>query len=317
MAHDHPHSRPHSRPHHGHSHESAPGAGDKVRRAFAWGVGLNVAFVIIEATAGYLTDSLSLAADAGHNFSDVLGLILAWIAHLLALRAPTRRRSYGYRRGTILASLGSAVLLTVAMGAIAWEATGRLSQPAPVPPGTVMIVAGIGFFVNAISALLFLRSRKDDLNLKGAFLHLAADAAISLGVVVGGALMWWTGQHWIDPALSLLIVAVISWGTWSLFRDSLRLAFDTVPEGIDPDAVHEFLATRQGVADVHDLHIWALSTTETALTAHIIRPDFGDNDDFLHEVACDLLERFSIHHSTIQVEREIGRQDCHAHEGHL
>jgi cobalt-zinc-cadmium efflux system protein len=311
----------HHHPNHGtrlgHSPESAPSAGDTVRRAFAWGVGLNVAFVIIEATAGYLTGSLSLAADAGHNFSDVLGLILAWIAHLLALRAPTRRRSYGYRRGTILASLGSAILLTVAMGAIAWEATGRLSQPALVPPVTVMIVAGVGFFVNAVSALLFLRSRKDDLNLKGAFLHLAADAAISLGVVVGGALMWWTGQNWIDPVLSLLIVAVISWGTWSLFRDSLRLAFDTVPEGIDPDAVHGFLATRQGVADVHDLHIWALSTTETALTAHIIRPDFEDNDDFLHGVACDLLDRFSIHHSTIQVEREIGRQDCHAHEGHL
>lgn len=302
--------------HHHHQEDGGRNA-DPVRRAFAWGVGLNVAYVLIEAGAGYHTGSLSLAADAGHNFSDVLGLILAWVAHLLALRAPTRRRSYGYRRGTILASLASALLLTVAVGAIAWEALGRLRHAPEVPPGTVMVVAAIGFGVNAVSALLFLSRRKTDLNLKGAFLHLAADAAISLGVVGGGALMWWTGRTWIDPVLSLAIVAVISWGTWSLFRDSLRLAFDTVPEGIDPDAVHEFLVQQDGVTGVHDLHIWALSTTETALTAHIIRPSLASNDDFLHGVACELQERFAIHHSTIQIEQEMDRSDCHAQEGQL
>jgi cobalt-zinc-cadmium efflux system protein len=300
-----------------HPTQSLSADGRRIRRAFAWGVGLNVAFVLIEATAGYLSGSLSLAADAGHNFSDVLGLVLAWMAHLLAQRPPTRRHSYGYRRGTILASLASALMLSLAMGAIAWEAISRLRHPTEVPPGTVMVVAAVGFVVNAVSAMFFASGRKTDLNLKGAFLHLAADAAISLGVLAGGAVIWWTGALWVDPVISLAIVAIISWGTWGLFRDSLRLAFDTVPEGIDPDAVHDFLKSCEGVASVHDLHIWALSTTETALTAHIIRPEMEASDDFLHKLADQLRERFEIRHSTIQIERELDRRDCHAHEGEL
>lgn len=298
-----------------HRHD-AP-AESTVRRAFAVGVGLNVAFVVVEVTFGLLTGSLALLADAGHNISDVLGLVLAWVAHLLAQRKPTERQTYGYRRGTILASLTSAILLTVAMGIIAWEAVGRFNDPPDVAPVTVMAVAGVGFVINLVAAMLFYSGRKSDLNLKGAFLHLAADAAISLGVVAGGLAILLSGQAWIDPALSLGIVVLILWGTWGLLRDSLGLAVDRVPREIDPAQVRDYLCRQKGVVNVHDLHIWAMSTTETALTAHLVRPDREQNDEFLHELAENLQTRFSISHSTIQIEQGPDVGVCHADEDKL
>ena len=235
-------------------------------RAFAIGVVLNTAFVLAEAGAGLMIGSLSLLADAGHNLSDVLSLLLAWGATILAKRAPSGRRTYGLRKATILASLGNAAMLMLAVGAITSEALRRFAQPAPVDGDVIMLVAGLGVVVNGVTAALFLRGQ-EDLNVRGAFLHLAADAAISLAVVVGAFAMGATGLFWIDPALSLLIAAVIVTGTWGLLRDSLDLALDAAPRAVDVEAVRRWLAERPGVVEVHDLHVWALSTTETALTA--------------------------------------------------
>ncbi len=298
--HDHGHS-------HGHGHSHAP---VDFGRAFAIGAGLNIAFVVVEAIAGVITGSLALIADAGHNLSDVLGLLMAWGAVILARKAPTLRRSYGLRKGTILASLGNAGLLLVAVGAIVWEAVRRFGSPEPVMPGPVIAVAAIGVVINTATALMFLRGQHD-LNVRGAFLHMAADAAVSLGVVFAAITIWFVpGWTWIDPAVSLIIAAVIVAGTWGLLRDSLDLALDAAPRGVDPEAVRTWLSERPGVTGVHDLHIWAMSTTETALTAHLTRPDNTDADHFLHETAQALAKHFRIGHPTLQIETGEGEHAC-------
>jgi cobalt-zinc-cadmium efflux system protein len=296
---------------HDHAHDDHAHAVPTASRAFAIGVGLNVAFVMIEGGFGFWTGSLALLADAGHNLSDVLGLLLAWGALYLSQRLPTERQTYGLGRTSILAALANALLLFMAIGAIAWDAIGRLRSPAPVATWTVIIVAAIAFVINTATALLFMAGREHDLNIRGAFLHMAADAAVSLGVVAGGFLMRATDWWWIDPALGLAIVAVIAFSTWDLLWHALELAVDSVPRGVNPEAVRQYLAGLPGVTEVHDLHIWALSTTKTALTAHLVRPAAAVDDDWLHQVAHELEDRFHIAHSTIQVETGQGERGCH------
>lgn len=282
---------------HSHSHTQVD-----YNRAFIISVTLNSTFVIIEAVYGILANSLALLADAGHNLSDVLGLILAWIASLLARRPPTARRTFGLRRSSILAALLNASFLLVISGGIAWEAILRFREPAPVAGMTVIVVAAIGIAINTGSALMFLSGRDRDLNIKGAFLHLVADAAVSAGVVLVGIAIVLTGQLWFDPAVSLIVSAVIVAGTWQLFLEALNLVTDAVPAGIEPLAVRTYLAELPGVAEVHDLHIWAMSTTETALMAHLVIPNEHPGDAFLMEVAEGLHSRFSIEHTTLQIE---------------
>ncbi len=253
--------------------------------------------------------SLALLADAGHNLSDVLGLGLAWGALLLGERPPTERHTYGWRRASILAALANAILLLVAVGGIAWEALRRLGHPESVGGGVVMAVAGLGVLINGATASLFISGRKEDINVRGAFLHMAADAVVSLGVVAAGFAMARTGWLWLDPSVSLMIGAVIVWGTWSLLRESLRLAMDAVPQGVDLREVEAYLQALPGITTVHDLHIWAMSTTEIALTAHLVKPDAEVDDVLLQRIKRDLHERFRIEHTTIQLEREDGRCD--------
>jgi cobalt-zinc-cadmium efflux system protein len=274
------------------------------------GVSLNFAFVAVEAAYGYLAHSLALMADAGHNLSDVAGLLLAWGAMHLARRKPSPRRTYGLRRSSILAALANALLLLIAIGAIGWEAILRFGKPQPVAGRTVMVVAGIGIVINTATALLFMTGRKKDVNIEGAFLHMAADAAVSLGVLVAGALISYTGWTWLDPVTSLAIVAVIMGSTWGLLRKSLNLALDAVPEGIDSGNVKAFLLSLPGVTGVHDLHIWGMSTTEVALTAHVVRPGEAADDAFLAAVSKQLHDRFEIEHATIQVERGDPAHQC-------
>ena len=303
--HSHPHPQPHSRGY------GPAGTGlEGADRAFAVGVALNLGFVAIEGVFGVLANSLALLADAGHNLSDVLSLLLAWGGSVLARRRPTGRRTYGFKKSTIMASLANAVLLTLVTGAIAWEAIRRFSHPEPVSSGEVLLVAAIGVVVNTATALLFLRGRERDINIRGAFLHMAGDAAVSLGVVAAAIGMMYTGWLWLDPLASLLVVLVIAVGTWGLLRDSLDLAMDAVPAGIDPEAVSLFLAGLPGVQAVHDLHIWGMSTTEAALTAHLIRPGSGPDDGWLAEVEQSLTLRFGIAHTTIQVESGDGPGVC-------
>ena len=272
-------------------------------RAFGLGIALNVGYIVVEAGAGFWSNSLALLADAGHNLCDVLGLLLAWGGYALAKVRPTERHTYGFRGSTILAALFNALLLLVAVGGIAWEAVRRFSEPSePVGP-TMIAVAAVGVVINAATALLFFRGRSGDLNVRGAFLHMAADAGVSLGVVVAGLAIRATGLAWIDPATSLAIAAVIFAGTWGLLRESVNLAMQAVPAGIDPAAVHAYLAGLDGVVEVHDLHIWAMSTTETALTAHLVRPDPDGHDELLARAADELHDRHGIEHVTIQLER--------------
>ena len=280
-------------------------------RAFAAGVVLNVGFVIVEAVYGMMSDSLALLTDAGHNLSDVLGLLLAWGAAALAKKRPSPRRTYGFSRATIIASVFSGLLLMGAVGAIGWEAVNRLMEPAQPAGGTIMIVAAIGVVINTVTALFFMSGKDLDLNIRGAFLHMAADAAVSLGVVISGALILFYGMNWIDPAISLLIAGVIFLSTWGLLRDSLNLAVDAVPRNVDPKAVREYLAGLPGVLALHDLHIWPMSTTDTALTAHLVMDVFPDDDLFLNDVARELEIRFSIKHPTIQMERYDSDVVCH------
>lgn len=288
---------------HGHSHAPA-----NYGRAFAIGIALNTGFVLIELFYGSLSKSLALIADAGHNASDVLGLLIAWGAFALSKRRPSGQYTYGLRRTSILASLTNAVLLLIAVGAIVWEAVRRLLDPQPVQGGTVIWVAAIGIAVNAITAYLFASGRKGDLNLRGAFQHMFADALVSLGVVVAGGMILLTGWLWLDPAISLLVALVILVGTWGLLRDSLNLALDAVPEGVDAAEVCAHLAALPGVQSVHDLHVWGLSTTETALTAHLVMPGGVAGDQFYTQLQHDLHEHFGVEHTTIQVER--GDRDC-------
>lgn len=285
-------------------------------RAFALGTTLNLAFVLVEGTAGVLADSVALLADAGHNLSDVLGLLIAWGGAELAKRAPSKRFTYGLRGSSILAALANAVLLFVAVGAILLEAVQRLAAPAAVPGVTVMLVAGAGIVVNLATALLFARGRRGDINVRGAFLHMAADAAVSAGVVIGGALIVLSGATWIDPVISLVIVAVILWGSWGLFAESLTMLLQAVPEGIDAEAVEAALAGLPGVTRVHDLHIWPMSTTEAALTAHLVMPGGHPGDAFLGDLQHRLAHDFRIDHTTVQIELGDGAE-CRMHgNGH-
>ena len=298
MGHDHAHGDA-AHGHAGHSHAPA-----SFGRAFAVGTALNAGFVAVEAAYGIASGSMALLADAGHNLSDVLGLLIAWGAATLGRRSPTGRYTYGFRSSSILAALLNAVLLLVAIVVIAVEAIGRFSQPEPVAAGTVMVVAGIGIVVNAVTALLFMSGRKGDLNVRGAFLHMAADAAVSVGVVVAGFLILKTGLTWVDPVTSLVIVVVIAIGTWGLLRDSVKMSLQAAPPGLDPDEIGTFLCAQEGVETIHDLHVWPLSTTETALTAHLLLPGGYPGDAFTARVAAGLKEKFGIDHATIQIETD-------------
>jgi cobalt-zinc-cadmium efflux system protein len=293
---------------HEHSGNSQEPPGNNA--AFAIGVILNLGFVAAEVFYGLAAHSLALISDAGHNLSDVFCLLLAWGAMHLTRSAPTKRRTYGWRRSSILAALINAVILLVVVGGITVEAIRRFAHPEEVAGGTVMAVAAVGIVINTISALLFASGRKRDLNFKGAFLHMAGDAAVSVGVVIAAFAIRMTGWHWLDPAVSLAIGAVIVWGTWGLLRESINLSMDAVPEGIDPHAVENYLTNLAGVTAVHDLHIWAMSTTEVALTVHLVMEEPPRNDLFLHDVGDVLRDRFGIGHATTQIECGNCDRDC-------
>lgn len=286
--------------HASHSHGHAPPAGHG--RAFLIGIALNLAFVAIEVTYGFLADSMALLSDAGHNLSDVLGLAIAGGAAFLAKLGPSQRFTYGLRSSTILAALFNALLLLVAVGGIVWESIDRLLNPAPVAAITVMVIAGIGILINGFTALLFMRGGKDDINIRGAFLHMAADAAVSLGVVLAGAVILWTGSTWIDPVISLAIAGVIVWTTWDLLRQSLTLSLQGVPSAIVVTDVRTALQQMPGVSRVHHLHVWAVSTTDTALTVHLVMPGGHPGDGFLADAQKSLKADFGITHATIQIE---------------
>ena len=284
--------------HHRHHH-----ATPDYNRAFAVGVALNIIFVVVEVTYGIIADSLALITDAGHNLSDVMGLLLAWGASYLAGKQPSLRRTYGYSRATILASMFSGLLLLAAVVVIGWEAFHRFFEPAQPAGKTIMVVAAIGVIINSVTAWFFVSGKDHDLNIRGAYLHMAADALVSLGVVISGFVIWKFGLNWFDPLSSLLIAVVIFWSTWGLLRDSLNLAIDGVPRGLDPDEVRNWLQAQPGVEGMHDLHIWPMSTTETALTVHLLMPYPPVDDGFLHDLAHQLRERFKISHATFQIER--------------
>jgi cobalt-zinc-cadmium efflux system protein len=309
--HDHDHTPATANPHGsydshaGHSHGPM-----NYDRAFAVGITLNLLYALSEAMAGIWIGSLALVADAGHNLSDVLGLLLAWGAVWLSRRAPTEKHSYGLGRSSILAALANAVLLLIAVGVIVWEAVHRFSSPSTIATTPVIVIAMIGIAINAFTAWLFMRGSKNDLNMRGAYLHMAADAAVSLGVVVAAVVMYFTRAWWLDPVVSIAIAAVIAWGTWGLLRDSLRLSLDGVPTHIHAKAVAQFIAADSNVKEIHDLHIWALSTEAVALTAHVICPNGHPGDAWLAQLCDELHHRFSIDHATIQV--EIGL-DVHNH----
>jgi cobalt-zinc-cadmium efflux system protein len=306
MAHDHTHG-------HDHHHSHAPA---NFGVAFAVGIVLNLAFVIVGAAAGVIGHSMALIADAGHNLGDVLGLAVAWTAALLARRAPSSRFTYGLRSSSILAALFNAVFLLVATGAIALEAVQRFLAPQPAAGTLMMGIAAIGIVINTATALLFLRGRHGDLNIRGAFLHMAGDAAVSAGVVLAGGAILLTGRTWIDPAASLLVCLVIVAGTWSLLRDSLNMTLHGVPAGIDTAKVGAYLAACPGVCAIHDLHIWPMSTTETALTAHLVFPDGHPGDECLHTIAEQLRHDFAIAHATLQVETNADA-DCALADAHV
>jgi len=279
-------------------------------RAFAISVAFNVGFVIVEAAYGIMGGSLALLADAGHNLSDVLGLLLAWGANYLVRRKPTERRTYGWRKSTILAALINAVILLVALGGIAWEAIKRFSAPVPVAGKTIIFVALVGVVINTVTALLFLSGRKTDLNIRGAFLHMIADAGVSAGVVIAGVAILFTGILWIDPTISLVISVIILFGTWRLFRDAFNMAMDAVPRDIDAEVVKAYLSSLPGITGVHDMHIWAMSTTEIALTAHLIKPDPKDDDALVEKASKELHDQFGIDHITLQWERRPSLDQC-------
>ncbi|WDN90932.1 cobalt-zinc-cadmium efflux system protein [Desulfosarcina sp. BuS5] len=290
---------------HDHSHEIG-----NYNRSFAIGVILNIVFVAIEAGYGVFADSLALIADAGHNLSDVVSLLLAWGASVLATKAATEKRTYGLRKVTVMASMVSAILLLVALGGITWKAVGRFSSPQPVKGMTVIIVAGIGVVINTLTALLFFKGQKHDLNIRGAFLHMAADAGVSLGVVIAGIFVLAKGWLWIDPVVSLVIVAVTFIGTWGLLRDSINYSIDAVPKSIDIAGIRQYLNSFEHVCRIHDLHVWPLSTTEIALTVHIVVNSESLDNNFLQRLQQHLHDHFRIEHSTIQVETSEQGNNC-------
>ena len=304
--HDHDHAHGHDHDHEGHAH--GPGghvhAPGNFGAAFAIGIALNTGFVVIEAIYGVLSHSVALIADAGHNLSDVLGLLVAWVAAILVKRAPKGRFTYGLRSSSILAALFNAVVLLVAIGAIAVEAVQRLFRPEAVGGVTVMVVAAVGIAVNGVTAWLFASGRKGDLNIRGAFLHMASDAVVSAGVVLAGLVILLTGWTWLDPLVSLAIVTVLFFATWGLLRDSVGMSLQAAPPGLDVEEVSTFLLSREGVSDLHDLHVWPMSTTETALTAHLLTPGGYPGDPFAAKVAAELKETFGIGHVTLQIETD-------------
>jgi cobalt-zinc-cadmium efflux system protein len=304
-SHNHSHDHGHDHSHDGHGHHSHGHAPANFGAAFAIGVTLNSLFVVAELVFGHAAQSLALISDAIHNLSDVMALLLAWGALWLSRRQPTDRHTYGYRRASILAALANAALLLIVVGGIGLEAIDRLRAPEPVASFTVMWVAALGIVINGATALLFMRGRHDDLNIRGAYLHMAADAGVSFGVVVAAGLVMLTGWLWIDPVVSLGIAAVVLVSGWDLARDSVNLARDAVPRDVALHDVRDYLTGLEGVSEVHDLHIWAMSTNETALTAHLVRPG-GSNDAFLQRVCEGLSQRFNIHHATLQVEADGG-----------
>jgi cobalt-zinc-cadmium efflux system protein len=310
--HDHRHDHDHDHDEHGHAfghhHVHAPVS---FGPAFAIGIGLNTAYVIAEAIYGVAANSLALLSDAGHNLGDVLSLAVAWMATLMARRAPTARYTYGLRGSSILAALSNAVVLLLVTGGIAWAAILRLIHPAPSGGVTVMAVAAGGILVNGFTALMFARGGKGDVNIRAAFMHMLSDALVAAGVVAAGALILLTGWTWLDPVVSLLIGALIIAGTWSLLREALDLALHAVPNGVDRGAVKAYLGALPGVSEVHDLHIWGMSTTETALTAHLVRPGAPLDDALLHDACAELRARFAVHHATLQVETGEGDHPCH------
>jgi len=303
--HAHGHSHAHD---HGHAHDHAP---ESFGKAFAIGIGLNLGFVIVEAVFGFAANSMALLSDAGHNLSDVLGLVIAWAGGTLAQRGSSPRFTYGLKKASILAALVNALFLLVAVGGIGAEAIRRLFHPSATEGGIVSIVAAVGIVVNGITALLFMRGQHD-INIRGAFLHMAADALVSLAVAIAGLVILWTGQQWVDPVMSLAVAVVILWGSFGLLKESMWMSLAGVPAGIDADEVEAALAAIDGVEAIHDLHVWPLSTTETALTAHIVTQR-ADYPDALLASARDVLhDRFRIEHCTIQVERHhpADHKDC-------
>jgi cobalt-zinc-cadmium efflux system protein len=286
---------------HTHQHEAADHG-----RAFAIGMALNLSFVAIEFMAGRMSHSLALVADAGHNLGDVFSLLLAWSAAILSKRHPTPGRTFGMRRSSILASLINAVVLLFVLGAIAWDAIQRFGAPVVIQAKLVIAVATVGVLINVATATLFAAARHGDLNIRGAFLHMASDAGVSLGVLVAGLMILKTGALWIDPVVSLIIVVVVLIGTWNLLRESVNLALDAVPEGISADDIRQYFGAISSVVEVHDLHIWAMSTTEAALTAHVVMREPTRDDAFLIRVEQDLHDRFGIHHATLQIETGSG-----------
>jgi cobalt-zinc-cadmium efflux system protein len=310
-SHGHDHAHSHSHGAGGHNHHHAPQAGQG--RAFALAVGLNIIIVIVQAVYGFLAHSTALLADAGHNLSDVLGLLLAWGAVWLGTRQPSSRYTFGLGSSSILASLANAALLLFACGAIVLEAIQRLLNPAPVAGLDVFVVATIGLLVNGFSAWLFMRGGKEDLNVRGAFLHMASDAAISAAVAVSGLVILFTGWSWLDPLMSLVVVSVIVFGTWGLGRDAMRLAMAAVPPGIDMNRIERYLSGLPGVDDVHDLHVWALSTTENAMTAHLVMPQGHPGDAFVDAIVKTLRDDYAMHHATLQVEMGTTEHRCALH----
>ncbi|RST31606.1 cation transporter [Sphingomonas ginkgonis] len=304
----HHHHGAHGRHDHAHAHDSAGQDAAHHGRAFLIGISLNVAFVIVETIAGFSANSVALIADAGHNLSDVLGLVVAWAGALMARRLPTKRFTYGLKKASILAALVNALLLMGAIGAIVAEGVRRLFEPSPSNGMTVIIVAALGIVVNGITALLFAGGREHDINIRGAFLHMAADAVVSAGVVIAGLVILRTGQEWIDPLTSIVVALIILWGSLGLLKESVWMTLAGVPQQIDLDEVNAALAGLPGVIAVHDLHVWPLSTTETALTAHLVMPAGHPGDDFLHRAADGMDRQFRIRHATFQV--EIGAADC-------
>lgn len=298
---DHAHSHQHGHSHgHDHGHSHAPAS---FGTAFAIGIGLNTVFVVIETVYGFYANSMALIADAGHNLSDVLGLVVAWAGAAMARRSASPRFTYGLKKASILAALINALFLLVAVGAIGAEAIRRLFDPAPTEGLVVVVVASIGIVINGATALLFARGREHDINIRGAYLHMAADAAVSAAVVFAGLVIIWTGQRWVDPVMSLAVGVVILWGSVGLLKESVWMSLAGVPVGIDVDEVEAELAALEGVESVHDLHVWPLSTTETALTAHLVLPE-GSTDALIRRAQSMLKERFRIGHSTLQIERE-------------
>ena len=287
---------------HDHSHAGHHHAPPDFGRAFIVGIALNSGFIVLEVIAGLMSDSLALLADAGHNVADVMGLILAWVASSLARKAASDRRTYGWKRATVLAALFNALLLLVGVGGILWEAIQRFRTPAEVAGGTMAWVAALGILINGVTALMFMSGRKGDLNVRGAFLHMAADAAVSAGVMISGLVILATGWHLLDPIVSVVVGVLILLSTWELFRDSLDLSLDAVPESIDPAAVRTYLESLPGISGVHHIHIWPLSTTETALTAHLVKTTPSLDDNLLHQIREDLEHKFGIDHPTIQFE---------------